>query len=281
MHAVYVGETGFPAAYAARHLNMPCLLAARGNDLDRDVFRGDRQAGILAALGWADAVVGVSRELAAKAAALGATGLVRAIPNGVAAGRFRPAERLPGLRPAGPGPVIAFVGEARPKKGLATMLAALTALRTTHPGARLWLIGGVRADGRALVDAYAQPEALVVRPWGDPDDLPALLAQADLAWHPSDADGLPNAVLEALACGCPTIGSRAGGIPDILDHGPLAELLVPAGDPAALAERTRALLADRARLAALADAGRERVVTAFSLEAEVAAYLALYAELGA
>lgn len=289
VHAVYVSASGFPAVYAARHLNMPCLLAARGNDLDRDPFRAGPQAGLLFALAHADAVVGVSGALAGQARALGAQGRVLAIPNGVAAGRFRPLAPPDGLAGALgvdlPGPLIAFVGEARPKKGLATMLAALAVVRETRPDAHLWLIGGVRADGRALVDAFraarpADGAAIIEQPAVDPDDLPALLGLADLGWHPSDADGLPNALLESLACGLATVGTRAGGIPDVLDVPGLNELLVPPGDPAALARVTLALLADPARRVALAEAGRARVLAAFTPEAELQAYLALYRDLG-
>ena len=120
----------------------------------------------------------------------------------------------------------------------------------------------------------AAPPGLVVEtPAGDPDDLPALLALADLGWHPSDADGLPNALLESLACGLPTIGARVGGIPDVLDTPELRELLVPPGDPAALAALTTRLLDAPGHLARQ---GRERVLAAFSVDAELDAYLALY-----
>ncbi len=287
VHAVYVSETGFPAAHAARYLNIPCLLAARGNDLDRDAFRGDRQAGLLAALGWADVVVGVSAELASRARALGARRAL-AIPNGVSTGRFRPLPPDPALAArlgvAGAAPLIAFVGEARPKKGLATMLAAFARIRAAHPAARLWLIGGVRADGRPILEAFATAHpadaaAVTVQPPVDADDLPALLALADLCWHPSDRDGLPNALLEAMACGKVTVGARVGGIPDVLDVPGLAELLIPPSDPAALAGLTAALVADQDRVASLAAAGRARVEAAFTPEAEVERYWALYGEL--
>ena len=281
IHAVYVSETGFVGAYAARYLSTPCLLAARGNDLDRDPFRGDRQAGLLYALAHADAVVGVSAELARKAAALGARGRVLAIPNGVASGRFRPMARDEALAArlglTGAGPVIAFVGEARAKKGLATMAAAWPRVRAVHPQATLWLVGGVRPGDRALVAGLA---GVVEQPPVDADDLPALLALADLCWHPSHQDGLPNAVLEAMACGRATIGARAGGIPDVLGCPALAELLVPPRDPGALADLTLALLADPARRARLEAAGRERAERDFSPTAELRAYLALYGDLG-
>lgn len=291
LHAVYPSETGRAALEAARRLGVPCVLAARGNDLDRDADRPGRGEALREALAGADAVVGVSRALTARAVALGARGRALTIPNGVSPTRFRPFSPPPGLAsrldlPVDAWPVLAFVGEARPKKGLDTMLAAFRLVRAARPTACLWLIGGLREDGEAGWEAFARDhpaDAARVRLQHavDPDDIPPLLGLATLGWHPSHQDGLPNALLESLACGLPTLASRVGGIPDVLDTPDLGRLLVPPGDAPALATVTLALVADEAARQALAAAGRARVVAAFSPEAEVAAYLALYATLGA
>lgn len=272
VHAVYPSVTGLPGVLAARHLSTPCLLAARGNDLDRDVFRPELQAGLLWAIAHADAVVGVSQALARRASALGARA-TSAIPNAVDPARFRPVPRDPALAAhfgLGTGPVVLFAGEARAKKGLATMRAAWPAIRAAHPDACLWLLGGVR-PGEDVPDT----PGLVITPAADAADMPHLYALADLAWHPSLADGVPNAVLEAMACGRATVGTPAGGIPDLLDTPDLRELLVPPADPAALVALTLALLADPARRQRLEAAGIARAA-ACSPEAEVAAYLTLY-----
>jgi glycosyltransferase involved in cell wall biosynthesis len=290
VHAVYASETGRPAVRAAAQLGVPCVVAARGNDLDRDADRPERGPTVREALAGADAVVGVSRALTARARVLGATGRLETIPNGVSTDHFRPFERDPGLAarlgltPEEAFPVLAFVGEARPKKGLDTMLAAFKLVRTRHPAARLWLLGGIREDGRAAWDAFvaAHPtEAAAVRidPGFAPEDLPPLLALAELAWLPSHQDGLPNALLEALACGLPTVASDVGGIPDVLGGSPLEALLVPPGDPEALAATTCWLLDQPEIWMALSELGRERVEEDFSPEAELEAYLKLYTSL--
>lgn len=261
VHAVYPSLSGFAAVTAAAYLNIPCLLAARGNDLDRDAFRPGRQAALLHALGRADAVVGVSRDLVRVARALGARAATW-IPNGVDAGAF------PAQPPHDGPPTIAFIGQARWKKGLPTMLEAIQQL----PGTRLLLIGGLRDEGPL-------PPGVEVLPTVAPAELPALLRGVDLCWHPSYQDGLPNAVLEALACERVVVGTPVGGLPDVLDADRLPGLIVPRGDARALADVTRGLLADGDRRLLLARAGRAWVQKAFSPEAEVRAYLDLYAGL--
>jgi len=99
-------------------------------------------------------------------------------------------------------------------------------------------------------------------------------------WYPAINDGLPAVVLEALACGRPVIASRRGGTADILTGSPLAPLMIPPGNPLALAEMTlRLLKMEPERRAYWAKAGREWVTTRFTPSAEASAYLTLYDKL--
>src|SRR6185295_2005121 len=83
------------------------------------------------------------------------------------------------------------------------------------------------------------------------------------------------ALLEAMACGRPVMGSTAGGIPDVVRHR-RDGLLVPPGDARALAAALRGLFGNRAAARALGRAGRERVLRDFSPGTEAARYQALY-----
>ncbi|MEZ5582672.1 MAG: glycosyltransferase family 4 protein [Candidatus Competibacteraceae bacterium] len=142
IHGVYPSRVGFLATLAAGYFSIPVLLAARGNDLDRDIFRSDYQSGLLHALQQTDRVVGVSRALCRTAQALGAQN-TQWIPNGVDCGQFQPTVADPALKRKlnleNADPVIGFAGELRRKKGLDSLLRAFGLLKQRYPLARLLL----------------------------------------------------------------------------------------------------------------------------------------------
>ncbi len=288
VHAVYPSATGFLAVYYARYCSRPVVLGARGNDLERDIFRPERQGGLLFALQGADAVVGVSQDLTRQATALGARRGVW-IPNGVDPGRFAPQPRDGSLAArwglADAWPVVVFAGEARAKKGLAVMLAALALLVPSWPRLRLVLLGGVRGDAAEAFATWQHrhPELaarVILVPWVEQSHLADHYALGDIFWHPALSDGLPNAVLEAMACGLPVVASAVGGAVDIAGQGPLAPWLLPRPDAPQLAATTARLLAmSEAERRTLGGALRQHVVEYFSPTAEVAAYGALYRSL--
>jgi glycosyltransferase involved in cell wall biosynthesis len=115
-----------------------------------------------------------------------------------------------------------------------------------------------------------------VRLLGERSDVPALLAAADLFCLASDAEGMPMAVLEAMASGVPVVASAVGGL---VAGTAGAATLVPPGDPGALAAAITRLLASPDQRDTLAAAGRALVQERFSAGAMRAAYDAAYAEL--
>ena len=117
-----------------------------------------------------------------------------------------------------------------------------------------------------------------VRWLGHRDDVPALLAAADLFVLPSLNEGLPLAAMEAMLAGVPIVATDAGGTGEIVRDG-VTGLLVPPGDARALSEAIRALLGDRARAARLATAARDLIEREHSAAAMVAATSRLYEEL--
>ncbi len=97
----------------------------------------------------------------------------------------------------------------------------------------------------------------------------------DVCVHPSLHDGLPNALLEAMACARPIVATTAGGIPDVL-RDRQEGLLVEPGDVPALAAAIERLLDDPALARACGQAARARVLAEFTPAREVERYLALY-----
>jgi glycosyltransferase involved in cell wall biosynthesis len=140
----------------------------------------------------------------------------RFVPNAVDPERFRPntegAARMRQELNLGPGPIVGMFGELKRKRGLEHLAGS----RLVGDRARLLLVGEVRAEVRALVPPHA-----VLLPWVDDDDdaLTALYTLCDAVLHPSTDDGMPNVVLEAMACARPVVVTRAGGLADLVRDG--------------------------------------------------------------
>ncbi|NTW00795.1 MAG: glycosyltransferase family 4 protein [Oscillochloris sp.] len=283
--AYFVTRAGFVAVYAGRSLGVPSVISARGNDLDRAVFDPAKAAHIRYALEHAHAVTANTRQMVARAAALAPGRQVALIPNGVDSTMFTPGPRDPALAEAlglGTLPVLGFVGEARAKKGLGTLLLAFRALATRRPAA-LWLLGGARPGAdRELLELFQRQNpklTVVVTPYLDHEQMPAYYRQIDVLLMPSQRDGLPNALLEGMATGRAIIGSRAGGIPDALHHEQNGLLVLPNAveDLVTAAER----LLDNADLRTqLGAAARATALHNFSPTTEIEANLAIYRTLG-
>jgi glycosyltransferase involved in cell wall biosynthesis len=161
-----------------------------------------------------------------------------------------------------------FVGQVSRTKGVLTLVDAVRAAGI--PGARL-VVGGRGPEADAVAAAGPPVEA---RGWLDADALEAWYAEIDCLVVPSEwEDPAPLVLNEARARGIPVIGSRTGGIPELVapECGPL---LFPAGDAVALADRLRTFAADPARFVpppAVAPAGWDD---------HLAAVLGAYADAG-
>jgi glycosyltransferase involved in cell wall biosynthesis len=138
----------------------------------------------------------------------------------------------------------------------------------------------VRQDDAPVLEVFQrQNPTLRVRvvPNVAHEDLPAYYHLADLLVLPSLRDGMPNALLEGMACGKATVASNVGGIPDVLNHGDTeCGLLVPAGDVGALADAMRELLIDPARRERMGSAALATVLTHFTPEQELEGNLRVY-----
>jgi len=105
-----------------------------------------------------------------------------------------------------------------------------------------------------------------------------LLSHATVFACPSLYEPLGIVNLEAMACGTAVVASAVGGIPEVVSDGETG-LLVPPGDPAALAVALNALIGDPARAAAMGRAGRDRAIAEFGWQAIAAQTAALYQKL--
>ncbi len=192
----------------------------------------------------ASGIVAVSREMAEGAVRQGADpSRVVIVPNGFEPALFRPAAAP---RPRRDGFTIGFLGSLKPWHGIEALCRAFALLARDDPGTRLLLVG----DGplHAWVDAFAARahlrDRIELTGRMAHERVPGQLRRFDVAVAPyADGDGFyfsPLKLFEYMASGLPIVASRIGQIAEVLAHGRTA-LLVPPGDPPALARAVRRL----------------------------------------
>lgn len=215
---------------------------------------------------------------------------VRRICNGVDCQRFLPAETAALRRdarqilpaPLRPGFLFGSVGRMQPVKDPLTLVDAFIALCRQTPGAVVGAPGLVMIGDGPLREVALQRLAdaeLAERAWlpGSREDVAALLPLMDVFVLPSLAEGISNAILEAMAAGLPVVAAAVGGNPELVVEGHTGRL-VPAGDAAALAAAMAAFHAAPEIAAGAGVAARARALESFSLDTMVARYRSLYLE---
>ncbi len=235
----------------------------------------------------ADAVIAVSEAVAASAAGT-VTDRARivTIPNGVAVSRFAAddatrRERRDAMReflqipPANL--LVVCLARLSPEKDVANLLEAFTLVTRDFPDARLCVAG----EGRLRKTLEWHLDLLGLRgrailPGAFPRERVAdLLFAADIFALSSREEGLPLAVLEAMAAGLPVVATGVGGVPEAVIDGTTG-LLTPPRDPVAFADGLRVLLSDPTKRRAMGDAGRTRAIARFTEAAMIDSTFALY-----
>jgi len=183
-------------------------------------------------------------------------------------------------RAASAAPRLLMLGELGPRKGTPELLAALAAPELKSRAWSAVLAGnGPVEKYRAEAAALGLGGRAALPGWQSAEQVRALLEAADVFVLPSRQEGLPIAILEAMAVGAAVISTPVGAIPDAIVAGETG-LLVPPGDGAALAQAIARLVDDPALRARLAAGARRRFEAMFTIDRTADAVAALYRELG-
>ncbi|HEY2594589.1 MAG TPA: glycosyltransferase family 4 protein [Chloroflexota bacterium] len=276
--------------YVARLAGCACLIHAHTS-----MYPGDATRLVKWRLGQADAIVGVSKFTAGSYPRLGGVpaSKVFAVLNAVDPRQFTPevagagrASMRQRLGLPGDAPVIACVARMTRWKAQHTVIDAFAQLRAHFPQARLVLAGLPgdtalegpgdyrdylvrRAESLGLSEVVSFPGFL------SQTDMPCFYGAIDVLAHPSHEEPFGLVLVEAMASEKPVVAIDGGGVPEIIANG-RDGYLVPREAPGKMAEAVQRLLCDPQHARAIAQAGRRRVLEAFTPEIQADAMLRVY-----
>jgi glycosyltransferase involved in cell wall biosynthesis len=237
----YLFPSGFLATWFAALQGLVSTVSARGNDIDREMFPPGDFARLQWTLQHANTITAVSADMSRKIQLVSGrddvlvlknvvdTEIFSPIPRGGTESHNPPQARRGGITKENLGiasdeVVLGFCGELREKKGQQFLLNALTTVRQVRPACIL-IIGEVRTSQESVLQLYKthQPEnaqrIIITGHLPNSEAVAEHLHLCDVYLQPSLWEGMPNALLEAMACGCCCIASDAGGIPEVISHG--------------------------------------------------------------
>jgi glycosyltransferase involved in cell wall biosynthesis len=287
-------KDGVLARWAARLAGVPVIV----HTLHNVSFRASASAAanrLYAALERATApfthaLLGVSRETvrAYVDAGIGEPARYRVVYSGLELERYGPDGVTPAdaraeldLPPAAAW--VGWFGRFNYQKDPLTFVRAARAILDRMPDVRFVMCG----DAPLGEDLWPQTDRLArelgirdrLHPLGFRSDLPRVLRAVDVVLHSSRYEGMGRIACEALASRRPVVGTAVDGMREVIVSDERGGILVPPGEPHALADATVALLRDRARAARLAESGRHWVEQHVSADRMVGAIAAIYDEL--
>jgi len=276
-HDLWSNLMGVPAARLA---GVPAIISSRRDLAHFDWYQGKRRA-------WLRRIQNLSGAVLANASPIRealiaedrfAPEKVHVVHNGIDVEKFRNArDRRDILFPnVGDAKLVVLVGNMHSDvKGHPSLIECAPRVTREFPNVRFVLVGDgtQRAQFEQQVASLGLTESFFFL--GSRTDIPDILAACDIAVLPSRAEGLSNALLEYLATGLPTIASRVGGNPELVEDG-VSGFLVPPQDSDALGMALLKILRDPELMRRFGERGREFVVQNFSFERLVREVDALY-----
>jgi glycosyltransferase involved in cell wall biosynthesis len=258
--AYFAYPYGFAAVRFGKMFNLPVVISCRGSDINHMARPRLQGRMIVSSLRACRRVFVMSTEMRERVLSWGLdASRVEVVSNGVDATRFKPGDRAHARASLGipqDGRVVVCVSRLSHEKGIDVLVDAMARM---DKSTRLYVIGdgAERAALAARVRSAGMDERVILMQTRPHDEIPRWLAAADVAVLPSRTEGMPNAVLEALACGRPVVATAVGGTRELIDNPAVGTLVAP-GDAGALAHALSAALNDtwNEKVIAAAVAGR-------------------------
>lgn len=235
----------FPEAVAtswiSKLLNCPFFFKVHGSDINLHGKIPARARQIVSASKRATGILSVSQALADEMVNIGVNKeKIHVIYNGVDHQKFR-------INQAESDQImvdyILYVGNLKKEKGVMELLNGFAAIHKKHPALKLLYAGpgNMSSQIRSQAKSMALSDKVELLGSVDHDQLPQLISQARVLALPSYNEGVPNVVLEAMACGTPVLVSDVGGIPEVVDEH-ICGKIIPSKCETAVAEGLDAIL---------------------------------------
>jgi glycosyltransferase involved in cell wall biosynthesis len=289
-HAIDLVETTEWAADACAYLRkrtVPVLVRLHGHSTFKDSFdRGSFKAGLKENLVWrmrrkqlaqCDVITAVSRSYCELARRMWSVERddIHVLPIGIDLGLFSPGSEARAEQ------TVVFAGRLEDSKGIGVLAAAIPQVLQHFPAAQFRLLGRdfTRADGRLWSEYLSAifPDNLSYLGALPDDRVVEQYRLASVCVVPSLYEPGGMVALEAMACGCPVIASRVGGLQENIEDGRTG-LLATVGDPTELAQAIIRVLGDRALRESLSANGIAHVRARFAIEQMVARSAAIYSD---
>jgi glycosyltransferase involved in cell wall biosynthesis len=284
IHAHTITPDGFAACKLAKSLRLPVICSARGSEVHTTpkesamVHRMTRWA-----LRQTDGMIAVSHALAEEAANIAeaeATLKPKVIYNGVGENFKTAGDRLASRRKlnlSAAAQIILFVGRCERDKGLGELLQASGDFSRLNPKAELVIVGDGGARSELELAARCEPFDTRVHFVGQVgrDGIGEYLQAADIFVLPSYGEGMPNALLEAMAAGLPCVATHVGGIPEAIQDG-VNGILIPPKSAGAIAGALKKIFSAPDLSRDLGAAARRTIADKFSWPANAHAHLEFY-----
>ena len=265
--AYFIYPSGYLGTILGQHLGLPVVCSCRGSDISTGVF--DAPEVVTTVIARSTWMIFVSQFLLQMADALvPCRGKATVVPNAVDSAAFSPL--LPLLRRPPP-LVVGTCGLLRWKKGLDLWLPLIRTL-STDPDVHILLAGHglYDADEQQITDylnRYRLQERVERTGPLPHSEIVHALRRMDIYVNTSYQEGMPNGVLEAMACGLPVVATDAGDTPDVVDHG-VTGYICPKGDLDAMVAYCRNLIEQPTLRQCMGRSARQRVEQVFYLDRE-------------
>lgn len=243
IHAHFTWPQGGAGARLKERYDVPLIITAHGFDIYELPFKDANWNGIITqTLNHADQIITVSNNNVKCLERLNIRTPVTIIPNGFRADTFHPLGQTDSIRPKLGLPlrkqIILSVGNLELKKGHETLIESVKSLVKKNDNLLIVIVGSGQLRARLMktVDDFGLSDYVVLAGRKPHAEIPLWMNACDVFALPSLAEGNPTVMFECLGCGKPFVGTRVGGIPDIItsdDYG----LLCEPGDSKDLADK--------------------------------------------